>query len=965
MLFPNKIKSLALSVLLLVSIPHLHADTNSPDVNNEQVAQAPMSTLQITKLMAENFDMVISMVFDTQSKQGQPLVDALTPLLNTIAPIKDLPETASDVEIYQAMEILKQAALYLNDLIEKEASKMDEFNPSIPAVTQVTQDDMKKADAALQNAFGILFKKLEESYQDSWATMLMHVRNQLNQLDGILQTIFKNISTKSNLVNKDDVKNEIKDLRNTLTQIRKELVSAQPNPQLVLSILQVNKVIISYLQDAQKSKFRQWKMVDLAGELLRNQDADQPQMLDDIFANIAMTNGALRQLEKDAEKIDLTFVNKTARFIGDKVIDPVLKYDLVTWGIAGGTTLGLAIYIAYYFDNTFFTNPDSVFRQLFGVRNHATGKQIAMPTEKLIPAILKIAGIDPTTVTEDQLKAVAESLDLGDYRRAELFLDAALNQTKRKLTQPLIPISKFDEFIADHKTGTAATGVFLFGAATWAYTQILKRNGSDWAKNIYVWFEKLKGGSYAKSAEKYDEILGSSITFDDIIGMEYEKQLVYPHLKYIKDPERWDANEQTPPTGILLTGPTRTGKTFFAKAICGELHKQNPDKTIRFFSITAHDIKAEGIDNIMRLAKLFAPCVLFIDEIDLLGLQRDKDKTLLADFLAAMSGIADKDPKKQVIVIGTTNKPENMDEALRQSGRLALEIRFKYPTLKERTDYITKRLEKFAIDPEIFEIDINKLAKETHGKSFEDIKLMLDMAFIHIGIKGSVISQDILEWSLDAQLRRIVDIDSKEVAQDEQQLLSAHYAGQVLSHLLLDLDEKIAKVTTRQVVTKVKEEIGLEQFYKDDHKKQTGLEHGAIFTYFEHDSLDIKSQSTQEITKKAKTLLAGRIAERLLTNNASGFFGWKKNTAYNMIKSIAADGIDLKTLSKTELNKVGDDAHAMLKKFEQEIEQLLTDNVDSLKALANALQKKHTLTINQIIEIVTEPKVAVAIPAAA
>ena len=93
-------------------------------------------------------------------------------------------------------------------------------------------------------------------------------------------------------------------------------------------------------------------------------------------------------------------------------------------------------------------------------------------------------------------------------------------------------------------------------------------------------------------------------------------------LKYIKDPERWDADELTPPTGILLTGPTRTGKTFFAKAICGELHKQNPDKTIKFISIDAHDIKAEGIGMLMMYAKIMAPCVLFIDEIDLLGLQR-------------------------------------------------------------------------------------------------------------------------------------------------------------------------------------------------------------------------------------------------------------------------------------------------------------------------------------------------------
>ncbi|GMU19147.1 MAG: hypothetical protein AMXMBFR12_03390 [Candidatus Babeliales bacterium] len=962
MLFTNKIKAFALAVLLPVSIPHLQADTNSIDINDAQEIQAPLSSQQLTRLMAENFDMVIGMVFETQSKQGQSLVDALTPLLATIAPIKDLPENATNVQIYQAMEILKQAAIYLNDIIEKDASKMEEFNPSVPAITEISPQELAKHDSALQNAFGLLFKKLEESYQDAWATMLMHVRNQLNQLDGILQTIFKNISTKSNLANKDDVKNEIKELRNSLTQIRKELASAQPDPQLVLSILQVNKVIINYLKEAQRHKFRQWKIVDLAGELLRNQDTDQPKMLDDIFAQIAQSNMALRQLEQDAEKIDLTFTNKAARFVGDNIIDPIQKHDLITWGIAGGATLGLATYAAYYFDNTFFTDKDGLFRKIFGFKNHLHGKAI-ITHDYLNTLFCKLAS-DPEFAKE--VKNNIAQLPIHEQAHAIEALKGILTHFKRGTSaSPYIPLNTIDEFITDFRNvGNAAIGIGLCAATTYAYSKILQRNGYDWSKKMYVWFEKLKGGSYAKNAEKYDEILGSSITFDDIIGMEYEKQLVYPHLKYIKNPEHWDANEQTPPTGILLTGPTRTGKTFFAKAICGELHKQNLDKTIRFISITGQEIKSMGIEEIMRVAKLFAPCVLFIDEIDLLGLQRDKDKPLLQAFLSALSGIADKDPKKQVIVIGTTNKPENIDTAMLQSGRLALEIRFKYPTLNERIDYINKRLEKFGIDPKIFDINVEKLAKETHGKSFEDLKLMLDMAFIHIGIKGSVISQDILEWSIDAQLRRIIDIDNREVAQDEQELLAAHYAGQVLSHILLDLDEKIAKVTTHQIVTKVKEEMGMEQYYKDDHKKQSGLEHGALFTYYEHDSLDIKNQSVNEVAKKAKTLLAGRIAERLLTNNASGFFGWKKNTAYNMIKSIVADGIDLKSLSKTELNKVSDETHAMLKKFEQEIEHMLLDNKETLKALATELQNKHTLSIHQIIEVIT-PQQADAITAIA
>lgn len=362
----------------------------------------------------------------------------------------------------------------------------------------------------------------------------------------------------------------------------------------------------------------------------------------------------------------------------------------------------------------------------------------------------------------------------------------------------------------------------------------------------------------------------------------------------------------------------------------------------------AHDFKDKPIQYWMAFAKLFAPCVLFIDEIDLLNLQRTGDRTLLADFLQAMSGIANKDPKKQVIIIGTTNKPENLDTALVQPGRLALEIRFEYPTFAERKLFITKRLNKFAIDPAAFDIDVDSLAHQTQDRSFEDIKMMLDSAFIHIGIQGQTISQDTLEWALDNKLRKIVDVETKEVSEQEKRLLAAHYAGQALTHILLDMDEKVAKITTRQVVVKVKEESVYEQYYAQ--QKQTGLEQGALFTYLEQDTYDVKSH--QELAKKAKTLLAARVAERIVTNNCSTLFGWKKNSAFNMIKTLVTDGVDFQSLSKGAQDTISDTVQEKLKEFEDEMHALLMEHKDVLIALTNALQIKQTLTFHEIMAIV-------------
>ena len=895
-------------LLLLVSITQLYPDTNNTPSNLNSTfsldnSEKPLSNNPVVSQchqQADNVLLALNLLFNIKGSQLGILKNSIPTIISLCNNAQQISENAPPLEIYKTLVDLTTAITFIKKIMEEDLSTMGEFNPETLAPENVTEQEMEQVIEKINTNFNTLLTKLDEAYQDFLGTLLMHINNQLTKLDTILQTINTNLNN-SNIVNKIDIKNDIKNLRSVLQQIKKEVISAGPNPSAILSIFQVNKTVINYLKEAQKYKFRKWAVIDLAGEMVRKKDLSQ-QSLEEIQWEMLGTNQELETLEKEAEKIDLNIVNKSARFMGDYIIDPIQKYGLDTWAVClllGGT------YATYYFDDNFFTQPDSYFRKFFGFRNHNPKGE---------------APIDHHGNVVD------------------------LNTRKNK---PMKWLGKIETFIFDQMHNITPIGLVLSVMVKSRFEEQLKDLKPLLTRKMIIWFNKLKGGSYAKTAEKYD-IIYPTTTFDDIIGLEFEKSQVYPHLKYIKDPERWDANELTPVAGILLTGRTRSGKTFFAKAICGELHKQNPEKSIRFISIDAHDIKEQGIVTWLKLAKLVAPCVIFIDEIDLLGLQRNQDKTLLADFLQAMSGISDKDPKKQVIVIGTTNKPENIDTAMLQSGRFALEIRFKYPNMQERKEFIQKRLDKFAIDPEAFGIDIDKLARETDDKSFEDIKLMLDTALIHVGIKGQILSQDILEWSIDTQLRKIIEIDQKKISDEEKKLLAAHYAGQALSHILLNMNEKIAKITIRQVVVKVKEESVYEQYY--NQTKQTGLDQGGFFTYFDYDTHDIKS--TIELEKKAKTLLGARIAERIITTTCSTMFGWKKNSAFNMIKTIIADGIDLKSLSKKGQHTISDQTQAKLKEYEHEIETLLLQHKQELIALTNELQTKQTLSIKQIKEII-------------
>lgn len=952
-------------LLISLSIANLKADTNTTNAPVEQDSYIQELTAEQAKELADNpfvaeckacaeyLDMIIRQLISININQNMRLAKPLEPVLGYCNDIKQLPVTASAQELYQTLSLLNESCNYIIKAIEDTTGKTEEFLPLNAPKENLNGQDFEDISKKLETSFNALVQKTREVNQDFVGNLLMHVCDQLNQLDRILQLINNNVDN-SAIVNKKDIKKEIMALRNDLRQVQKGVAGAGSDLDAIRGAFQYNKVVLAYLMDAQNHRYRKWSLMDLATAFKRNR-LEEDISPAELYIDIMMTNGGLAQLEKNAEKIDLSFTNRAARFVGDNIVDPIYRYDLGLFSLAALTTVGTGTYVAYAFDQTFFKSPLSPFRKLFGYPDPTINKMLSVPPQSIIAAIARAYRLDPKIAEQINAATLMPVQPAGNYEDQVdgildvKMLEAALTQAKRRITNGIIPISKFDQFLSEHKTGTAAVGVGLFGLATYAYYKIWAKHGNDWKKNLNRWFEKLKGGAIAKNAEKYDFVI-SSITFDDIIGLEYEKSLIYPHLKYIKDPERWDANGLTPPTGILLTGPTRAGKTFFAKAICGEIHRQNPDKQIRFVSIDVHDIKADGINTWMGVAKMLAPCVLFIDEIDLLGLQRSQDKSLLSDFLQALSGITEKDPKRQVIVVGTTNKPENIDTALIQSGRFALEIRFKYPNLKERKEFIRKRLEKFAIDPEVFEIDIDKLARETHEKSFEDIKLVMDTAFIQVGIKGQIISQDILESALDVQLRRVIDIDTKQISETEKRLIAAHYAGQTLTHILLNMEEKIAKTTIRQAVVKVKEESVWTQYDNKDHQKQIGLDHGALFTYFENDSYDIKNEV--ENIKKAKTFLGARIAERILTHNCSIHFGWKKNAAYNIVKAIVADGVDIKSTSESRQNAICDETDGRLKEFEKEVEALLLEHKDTLAAIAQELYTKQALTLDQVQKII-------------
>ena len=205
--------------------------------------------------------------------------------------------------------------------------------------------------------------------------------------------------------------------------------------------------------------------------------------------------------------------------------------------------------------------------------------------------------------------------------------------------------------------------------------------------------------------------------------LDHAKQVLGDIVKYINDPESYDRAGLTPAMGYLLFGPTRTGKSMIAEGLAGELQKiKGSSDDFPFFVIEARYIAAEGNFNmIMNIIKNYAPCIIFIDEIDMLPLHRDKNKgknTVLQEFLSTISGCMNgNNPDKQVIIIAATNRPDKLDPSLR--SRLSVHIPFEYPSFIHRAEHLIREVEGKGLPVDQF--DIRKLAEQTEGCSFQQV----------------------------------------------------------------------------------------------------------------------------------------------------------------------------------------------------------------------------------------------------
>jgi len=734
-----------------------------------------------------------------------------------------------------------------------------------------------------------------EQVNDTLEKILRDVNKQFAQIDVVLQELAGVVANnRIQVKNKEAMKNEISALRDLINKVTTEKsVTVDPNDLKIF--LNIGKALTDHLNKALADKFQELSPFNLDEQLQYRSRTDIT--FEELTNDVARNAKEVEILESQAKDAGLTWYNKAFRWTEEKKKGTSDHHWIGRYALIGVLATATWFFYYYWLD----TAKKTIKIPWFGECNF----------RNLLGEPLVIASEKPQNLEDVKLLGhVNNWLDLSKLGKNSIGLALA-----------------------------GATGYF-----TYKELPELKKWGSDQASKLYAF---LRGRTLATKTMVNGE-KEPRFTFKDMVGYDYLKNELMVYVKYLEDPERFDMRKLTPPAGCLIVGPPGTGKSFGAECLAGEiqamLKRNNRKDKLKFFSYNSKWIREFGISGVLGWARENAPCILLVDEIDMLPLQRENKDPLLSEFLNEMSGYLSKESKEQVIVIGITNKPENLEKALRRSGRFEKTIYVGYPTTQERKAFIIKKLASLSINPDLFNID--KIAKETEGKSLEDINVIISNALLKANIKGQILTQALFEESFDETVRRITHIQ-KELSADEKKLITVHQAGHALSHLLIDSNNKLAKVTIRPVIPDIKEENVWDKYWKDAPKL---IEYGKMFTYHISDRLSMDTQA--EKVAQAKQLLAGHASEKVFFGSSGySYHREDKQIAFEIIKSMVFEGVRPEDYSKAQYSKLLDTTHAIVNQLEAEVIELFEKNKDKLLALVDALEQKQTLTEREVEEI--------------
>ncbi len=478
---------------------------------------------------------------------------------------------------------------------------------------------------------------------------------------------------------------------------------------------------------------------------------------------------------------------------------------------------------------------------------------------------------------------------------------------------------------------------------------------------LFVIFRQARGSQdgimgFGRSKAKLFSKGKQSITFKDVGGVPEAKKELEEVVDFLKHPQKYRKLGARTPKGVLLVGPSGTGKTLLARAVAGEAG-------VAFFSMAGSEfmemlvgVGASRVRDLFQTAKKSAPAIIFIDEIDAIGRMRgmgsagghDEREQTLNQILVEMDGFT---PNDTVIVLAATNRGDMLDPALTRPGRFDRRVTLTLPDLEERKRILSIHA---ANKPFVEGVSWDAMAKRTVGFSGADLENMLNEAAIMTArdnrteIGPADLEEAAMKVKLGPEKKRLQN-------ERERKMTAYHEAGHALVTHLLPHTDPVHRVS---IVSR-------------------GMALGYTLTPPEQDKYQ---QTKSELEEEIAVLLAGRVTEQLIFSELTGGASNDIEKATRIARSMVVDygmsdlgpialgpqydlsdwgraAMEPAQLSQDKQAKVDERIAQIVMTGNTLAESVVTKHRKQLDAIADALLKDESLDADEFEKVVGVKKV--------
>ena len=476
--------------------------------------------------------------------------------------------------------------------------------------------------------------------------------------------------------------------------------------------------------------------------------------------------------------------------------------------------------------------------------------------------------------------------------------------------------------------------VLMIGLAVFVMRQMQKNAG---------------GGAmgFGKSRAKMLTAKEGKVTFDDVAGIDEAREELQEIVDFLKDPTKFARLGGKIPKGALLVGSPGTGKTLLARAIAGEAG-------VPFFTISGSDfvemfvgVGASRVRDMFTEAKKNAPCIVFIDEIDAVGRHRgaglgngnDEREQTLNQLLVEMDGF---EANEGIIIVAATNRPDVLDPALLRPGRFDRQVVVSRPDIEGREKILEVHTKKLPLAPDV---DLRTLARGTPGFSGADLANLANEAALLAARKGKRLVAMLEFEEAKDKVMMGAERRSMVMTEDEKKATAYHEAGHALVSLHVPHCDPLHKVT---IIPR-------------------GRALGVTWNLPERDRF---SMNMKQMKARLALAFGGRIAEQLiygkdeLNTGASNDIQQATDMARSMVMEYGMseklgwlryrdnqDEVFLghsvarsQNVSEETARLIDQEIRVLVEEGEATARQVLTDNLDQLHKLAEALLEYETLS---------------------